>query len=161
MQEAEVDLGFQFTQGNYGTYSHDIKKALMIMANNNMVFEQQLGRMTALKTGPEFETIRNEYKDVVQRLKDRIDKVSDLFMRIKDTNQAEEVTTVFYVIRKLKKQKPSVSENEIYDYILKWKKHWDEPEKKKAIASAIRNLGMLRWIRADFSESLQVDEMQI
>ena len=161
MQEAGVDLGFQFTQGSYGPYSQDIKNALMVMANNNMVFEQQLGKMTALRTGPEFEMIRKEYKDTVQSLQEKILKVTDLFMRIKDTNQAEEVTTVFYVIRKLKKQKPSVSENEIYDEILKWKTHWDEPGKKKAIASAIRNLGMLRWIKADFSASLQVDELQI
>ncbi|MBN1972785.1 MAG: macro domain-containing protein [Sedimentisphaerales bacterium] len=159
MQEAGVDLGFKFAQGSYGPYSQDIKKALMVMANGNMVFEKQLGKMTALRTGPEFETIRQEYINTIQSLKDKIDKVTDLFMRIKDTNQAEEVTTVFYVIKKLKKQKTSVSENEIYDDILKWKTHWDKPEKKKAIASAIRNLGMLRWIKADFSPSLRVNEL--
>jgi O-acetyl-ADP-ribose deacetylase (regulator of RNase III)/uncharacterized protein YwgA len=161
MQEAGVDLGFQFTQGSYGPYSPDIKKALTVMGNSNMVFEQQLGKMTALKTGPEFETVRNEYRDTAENSRKMIDKVTDLFMRIKDTNQAEEVTTVFYVIRKLKKQKTSVSENEIYDDILKWKTHWDEPGKKKAIASAIRNLGMLRWIRVDFSESLEVNELEV
>ncbi|MBU1260918.1 MAG: macro domain-containing protein [Planctomycetes bacterium] len=161
MQEAGIDLGFRFTQGSYGPYSQDIKKALMVMANSNMVFEQQLGKMTALRTGPEFKMIRKEYKDTVQNLKNKIDKVSDLFMRIKDTTQAEEVTTVFFVIRKLKKQKESVSENEIYDDILKWKTRWDEPEKKQAIASAIRNLGMLRWIKVDFSESLKVNELEI
>jgi hypothetical protein len=117
--------------------------------------------MTALRTGPEFGMIRKEYKDVVHNLRDTIEKVTDLFMRIKNTDQAEEVTTVFYVIRKLKKHKENVSENEIYNEILNWKKRWDNPDKKKAIASTIRNLGMLRWIRADFSESLQVDEMQM
>lgn len=161
MQESGVDFGFKFVHGAYGPYSQDIKNALMVMANGNMIFEQQLGRMTALRTGPEFEKIRREYEDTLQNLRDKIEKVTDLFMRIKDTNQAEEVTTVFYVIRKLKAQKLSVSEDEIYNNILKWKTHWDKPEKKKAIASAIRNLGMLRWIKADFSESLQVDEMHV
>jgi len=161
MQEAGVDLGFKFSQGSYGPYSKDIKTALKIMANNNMVFEEQLGRMTVLRTGPKYESIHKEYKDITQDLKTKIDKVTDLFMRIKDTKQAEEVTTVFYVIRKLKKQQKTVSENEIYDEILNWKKRWDGPEKKKSIASAIRNLGTLRWIKADFSDSLEVRELGI
>ena len=53
------------------------------------------------------------------------------------------------------------SENDIYDEILNWKKRWDEPEKKKSIASTIRNLGMLHWIKADFSNSLEVSELEI
>jgi O-acetyl-ADP-ribose deacetylase (regulator of RNase III)/uncharacterized protein YwgA len=161
MQEAGVDLGFKFSQGSYGPYSEGIKTALKIMANRNMVFEEQLGRMTVLKTGPEFEVVRQEYKDITHKLQNKIDKVTDLFMRIKDTKQAEEVTTVFYVIKKLKKQRETVSENEIYDEILNWKKRWDEPEKRNSIASTIRNLGMLRWIKADFSDSLEVMDLEI
>ncbi len=161
MQETGVDLGFKFSQGSYGPYSEDIKTALKIMANSNMVFEEQLDRMTVLKTGPEFEMVRKEYIDTTKSLQHKIDRVTDLFMRIKNTEQAEEITTVFYVIKKLKKQKDVVSENEIYDEILTWKKRWDVPEKKKSIALTIRNLGMLRWIKADFSDSLEVEELEI
>ena len=161
MQETGVDLGFKFSQGSYGPHSEGIKTALKIMANSNMVFEEQLGRMTALRTGPEYKVISKEYKATTQNLKNKIDKVTDLFMRIKNTEQAEEVTTVFFVIGKLKKQKEAVSENEIYDEVLNWKKRWDKPEKKKSIASTIRNLGMLRWIKADFSDSLEVTELGI
>ncbi len=161
MQETGVDLGFKFSQGSYGPYSEEIKIALKIMANSNLVFEEQIGPITALRTGPEFEVIRKEYKETTENLQNKIDKVTDLFMRIKNAKQAEEVTTVFYVIRKLKKQKEAVSENEIYNEILNWKKRWDEPEKKKSIASTIRNLGMLRWIKADFSDSLEVSELEI
>lgn len=161
MQETGINLGFKFSQGSYGPYSEGIKTALKVMANRNMVFEEQLGRMTTLRTGSEFEVIRKKYKDTTQNLQNKIDKVTDLFMRIKNTEQAEEVTTVFFVIKKLKKQKEAVSENEIYDEVLNWKKRWDEPEKKKSIASTIRNLGMLRWIKADFSESLEVRELEI
>ena len=161
MQETGVDLGFKFSQGSYGPYSESIKTALKVMANSNMLFEEQLGRMTALRTGPEYEVICKEYKATTQNLKNKIDKVTDLFMRIKNTEQAEEVTTVFFVIKKLKKQKEAVSENDIYDEVLNWKKRWDEPEKKKSIASTIRNLGMLGWIKADFSDSLEVSELEI
>ena len=161
MQETGVDLGFKFSQGSYGPYSKGVETARKVMANSNLVFEEQIGPITALRTGPEFKVIRKEYKETTENLQNKIDKVTDLFMRIKNAKQAEEVTTVFYVIRKLKKQKEAVSENEIYDEILNWKKRWDEPEKKKSIASTIRNLGMLRWIKADFSDSLEVRELEI
>jgi O-acetyl-ADP-ribose deacetylase (regulator of RNase III)/uncharacterized protein YwgA len=161
MQETGVDLGFQFAQRSYGPYSEGIKVALKVMANNNMVFEEQLGPMTALRTGPEFEIIRKEYINTMKNFQNKIDKVTDLFMRIKNTEQAEEVTTVFYAIKKLKKQKPKVSEHDIYDEIFNWKKRWDKPEKKRSIASTIRNLGMLRWIKADFSNSLEVEGLEI
>jgi len=104
MQETGVDLGFEFSQRSYGPYSEGIKTALKVMANSNMVFEEQLGRMTALRTGPEFEVIRKEYKDTTQNLQDKIDKVTDLFMRIKDTQQAEEVTTVLFSIHILEQK---------------------------------------------------------
>ena len=35
---------------------------------------------------------------------------------------------------------PTIAEQDVFDYILKWKKAWNSPEKKEAIAEAIRNL---------------------
>jgi hypothetical protein len=37
---------------------------------------------------------------------------------------------------------------------LDWKKTWRTNEKEQALASAIRNLVMLGWMRLQFSESL-------
>ena len=47
-----------------------------------------------------------------------------------------------------------MTEKELYDYILDWKKSWRTEEKQREVASAIRNLVMLGWIRLQFSESL-------
>ena len=47
-----------------------------------------------------------------------------------------------------------VAEQDLYEYILDWKKVWRTPEKQQAVASAIRNLVMLGWMRLQFSESL-------
>ena len=77
MQEAGVDLGFKFSQGSYGPYSEGVKTALKVMANSNIVFEEQLGRMVALRTGPEFEMIHKEYKNTTQNFQNKIDKVTD------------------------------------------------------------------------------------
>ena len=68
MQETGVDLDFKFSQGSYGPYSEDVETARKVMANSNMVFEEQVGRMIKLRIGPEYEVIRKEYKDIIQNL---------------------------------------------------------------------------------------------
>jgi hypothetical protein len=63
---------------------------------------------------------------------------------------------VLFASRQLKQSKPQheVAEQDLYEYILDWKKTWRTDEKKQAVASAIRNLVMLGWMRLQFSESL-------
>ncbi|HOT73843.1 MAG TPA: macro domain-containing protein [Anaerohalosphaeraceae bacterium] len=159
--EMGLDTGFFYKQGAYGPFSSQIKPTLTILANNNLVIETQVGQMTALRIGPEYETIREQYIQTIRKYQKIIEKVSDLFMRIKSTEQAEEVSTVLYSIRRLKQetQKDRISEREIYDFILKWKKNWDTSQKKYAVASAIRNLGMLQWIKTDYSENLPIESV--
>lgn len=158
--EQGVKTGFNFKQGSYGPFSPEVKDALSVFANANLVQETQLGRMTALRTGPEYINIRDKYSDELTPLRKKIDKAVDLFCRIKNTEQAEEVTTVFYAVQQLKKQSTSIdiSEQDVYDYVLNWKKHWNSSEKHEAIASAIRNLAMLNWVKVKFSNSLPLSE---
>jgi hypothetical protein len=66
---------------------------------------------------------------------------------------------LFYAVQDLKANKgdKNVSEQDLLEYILDWKKAWGEDEEKKAeVASTIRNLEMLGWVRLNFSESLPV-----
>ncbi len=158
--EQGVDTGFHFKQGSYGPFSAEVKEALSVFANANLIQEQQLGRMTALRIGPEYDSVRAKYVDQFKTLEKKINKTVDLFSRIKSTAQAEEVTTVLYAARKLKKDSrdESVSEKDIYDFILKWKKDWQKAEKQAAIASAIRNLEMLGWLRLQYSDSLPMED---
>lgn len=154
--EQGVDTGFNFKQGSYGPFSSDVNEALSVFANANLIQEYQLGRMTALQIGSEYESIKLKHADQFKAYERKIFKTVDLFSRIKSTAQAEEVTTVLYAARKLKKDSrdESVSEKDIYDYILEWKKNWQQEEKKAAIASTIRNLEMLGWLRLKYSGSL-------
>ena len=158
--EQGVDTGFRFNQGSYGPFSPEVKEALSSFANANMIQEQQFGKMTALRIGPEFESVRDKFLNELAHYEEKINKTVDLFSRIKSTAQAEEMTTVLYAARTLKKnsQDDSVSEQDIYEYILDWKKDWREEEKRAAIASSIRNLEMLGWLRLQYSDSLPVDD---
>jgi P2-related tail formation protein len=47
-----------------------------------------------------------------------------------------------------------VAEQELFDYILDWKKSWNTEEKRHAVAGAIRNLVLLGWMRARINEDL-------
>jgi hypothetical protein len=112
--------------------------------------------MIALRVGPEYEKERTNYQEVLKRHERRIAKTVDLFSRIKNTEQAEEVLTVLFASRQLKQTKPTeeVAEKDLFEFILNWKKAWRTKEKQQALASAIRNLVMLGWMRLQFSESL-------
>lgn len=154
--EMGVETDFRFAKGSYGPFAPQVKQALHELANKNWLREEQLGKMTAIRVGPQYERDRERFMDVIERHAKKIDKVVDLFSRIKNTDQAEEVMTVLFASRELKKAKPGepITEQELYDYILDWKKRWQTEEKQREVAGAIRNLVMLGWMRLQFSESL-------
>ena len=154
--ELGVPTGFQFGKGSYGPFSADVKPALRDFANRNWVQEKPLGRMVGLHVGEQFARDRGKFAGEIERYRKSIDKTVDLFSRIKDTEQAEEVLTVLYASRQVKKgdRNVDVDEQQIFDYILEWKKTWNVPEKKEAVADAIRNLALLGWIRVRASESM-------
>ncbi|MGA7674721.1 MAG: macro domain-containing protein [Rhizomicrobium sp.] len=154
--ELGVPTGFEFGKGSYGPFAGDVKLALHDFANRNWLNEQQLGRMIALRVAPQYERDRNKYKDEIERHYRKINKTVDLFSRIKSTEQAEEVMTVLFASRQLKQAKPTadVTEQDLLDYILDWKKAWCTDDKTSAVASAIRNLVLLGWLRLTISESM-------
>ncbi len=75
-----------------------------------------------------------------------------------NTEQAEEVITVLFASRQLKRVNPEgeVSEQQLLDFIVGWKKSWAKDEKRQAVTNAIRNLALLGWLRVRLDES--VDE---
>jgi O-acetyl-ADP-ribose deacetylase (regulator of RNase III)/uncharacterized protein YwgA len=154
--EMGVPTGFQFGKGSYGPFSADVKLALHDFANRNWLHEQQLGRMIALRIAPQYSDERPRYKDQIDRYQKKIDKTVDLFSRIKSTEQAEEVLTVFFAARQLKQsgRNGDVNEQDLQDYILDWKKSWRTDDKSQAVASAIRNLVVLGWLQLKLSEAI-------
>ena len=154
-----VDTGFQLERKSYGPFAEEVKEAINVLANNNWVTEQQLGQMTALRVGPEYAKARVKLAEELKPFQRKIDKTVDLFSRIKSTDQAEEVATVIFAVQNLKQErKPEeVSEADLFNYILDWKKLWKKDESKQhSLAEAIRNLEMLGWVKLRFSESLPV-----
>jgi O-acetyl-ADP-ribose deacetylase (regulator of RNase III)/uncharacterized protein YwgA len=154
--EMGVDTGLSFGKGSYGPFSDDVKLVLHDFANRNWIQEETLGKMVALRVGSEYLHDRSKYSGEIAIHRKKIEKTVDLFSRIKSTEQAEEVMTVLYACRQIKKEVPraDVEEQQVYDYIIDWKKSWSSPEKHEAVATAIRNLVVLGWVRARLSESM-------
>jgi uncharacterized protein YwgA len=152
--EMGVPTGFEFGKGSYGPFSDTVKLALHDFANRNWLHEEQLGRMVALKLTPQYAKERERFTDQIELHEKKIAKVVDLFSRIKSTEQAEEVMTVLYASRQLKRANPGeeVTEQQLLDFILDWKKSWGKDEKRQAIESAIRNLVLLGWMRVRLNE---------
>ena len=151
--EMGVPTGFQFSKGSYGPFSGDVKLALHDFANRNWLQEEQLGRMIALRVAPEYVKERSQYQEQIALYQRKVNKAVDLFSRIKSTEQAEEVMTVFFAARQLKsKRNGDTTEQDLQDYILDWKKAWRTDAKKEAVASAIRNLILLGWLHLKISE---------
>jgi uncharacterized protein YwgA len=150
-----VPTGFDFGKGSYGPFSGDVKLALHDFANRNWLHEQQLGRMMSLRLAPQYSRDRNQFREQIERYQKKISKAVDLFSRIKNTEQAEEVMTVFFAARQLKqdKQNQTPTEQDLQDYILNWKKSWRTEEKKSAVASTVRNLIMLGWLQLEISDA--------
>jgi hypothetical protein len=81
-----------------------------------------------------------------------------LFSRIKSTEQAEEVLTVFFAARQLKTRNAGeLAEQDLENYILDWKKSWRTDDKKEALGSAIRNLVSLGWLQVKVPEPIPED----
>jgi len=85
-----VDTGLQFKRNSYGPFAEEVKEAINVLANNNWVMEQQLGKMTALRVGPEYSKERVMLAEELIPFQRKIDKTVDLFSRIKNTEQAED-----------------------------------------------------------------------
>lgn len=156
LTEMGVPTGFGFGKGSYGPFSGDMKAALHDFANRNWLHEEQLGRMIALRVGPQYEKDRARLTGEIDRYARKVDKTVDLFSRIKSTEQAEEVATIIFACRQIKQRAAGsrVTERAILDYVLEWKPPWREQDKRDTVAEAIRNLVMLNWIKAEISEDL-------
>ncbi|MCX6666465.1 MAG: macro domain-containing protein, partial [Euryarchaeota archaeon] len=95
-------VDFNFQKGSYGPFSTEINKAKVTMSNNNIIREEKRGRMFVVQLGDEYDTFKNRYKDEILKNQDKINMITDLFQRIKSTDQAEEVSSVLWVERELK-----------------------------------------------------------
>lgn len=141
-----LPTGFRYERSSFGPFSKDLKNAETKLVNNNLLQEERKGSMFLVKVGPNFARVKNDFESSIGKWKRIIEKTTDLFVRM-NTDQAEVVATVIFAADALKKQQNATpSETEVLESVMQWKQRRQPPLDEKTVASAIRNLGMLRWL---------------
>ena len=77
---------------------------------------------------------------------------------MKDTNQAELITTILFSFDNLKETYHEVTENMIYQYILEWKKRFSGYQSELKIRELIKSLTGMNLIATDYTKD-HVDDI--
>jgi O-acetyl-ADP-ribose deacetylase (regulator of RNase III)/uncharacterized protein YwgA len=151
-----LPTGLVYQRGSFGPFSPDLKTAETRLINSNLLLEEQAGSMFRVKPGTEFPRFRKQYAEDLSRWESIIERTTDLFMRM-NTDQAEIVATVMFAAAALERSKSAPpSETEVLESVMKWKQKRRPPLDPGEVASAIRNLGVLQWLRVTADSSLPV-----
>lgn len=152
-----IPTGFHFTEGNYGPYSSEVKDAIKALSNANLMNERQLGKMVETVVTPNFHLNELDYTtDELQKTSDTV----NLLSRIKNTEQAEMISTILFSFDELRQYNSAVTEKAIFDHIHDWKKWWGNA-KDDEIIDTIGDLAILGCIQPDRSKDTLVQEKDL
>lgn len=148
----DIPTQLSFEQRSYGPFAPEMKSVLSKLADNGLIREERLGNMFEVKVGSTFSDSRNSYINEIAKWEDEIERITDLFLRIK-TKQSELIATVLYTANELSKTSQSISEDDIYNYILNWKKKRRPKLDEAGLGNTIQNLAALGWLKVEPRES--------
>jgi len=153
-----LPTGFIYQKGSFGPFSRELKSAETMLVNNSLIQEERRGKMFLVKIGPNYTRIRKDFEPSFSKWANIIERTADLFMRM-NTDQAEIVATVIYAADSLrKKENGTLTEYQVLEFVMQWKQKRRPPLDKSVVASAIRNLGMLRWLDVKPDPGLPISE---
>lgn len=153
-----LPTGLNYRRGSFGPFSQELKSVEAKLINNGLLQEERNGKMFRVKVGPNFGRIRQKYVPAFERWEKVLDKTADLFMRV-NTDQAEVIATVLFAARELAQNREALpSEADVLKAVMQWKQKRRPPLDEITVASTIRNLGMLRWLKVKASSDLPLPE---
>lgn len=143
---AGVPTALEFERASYGPFARGLGRVAARLLNNGLLRRERLGRMNALKVGPTYAAARDAYADELERWRDVISELADLFARMR-TREAEIAASAHFAAQLLARQlQRAPSEAEVLQYVLEWKRDQHKPPAAEEVAEAIRSLGVLRWL---------------
>lgn len=151
-----INTGFIFTKEDCRLYSKQVEESLTILKNIGLITEQNLDKMVYLSVSDNVVIHKEIFSSKEWKA---MEQTVDLFGRIKGVGQAEIVATVLYTYDELRTHKGTITDKDIYDYIMDWKLHW-KTEKEFEVCDAIHNLAMLSLISIEHTGSI-MDTLEI
>ena len=155
-----IPTGFHFVEGSYGPYSKEVKDAITALANANLIEEKPLGRMIETVVSRDFILQESKYTDKELR---QAANAYDLLSRIKSTEQAEMIATVLFSYDELCLSHQEVTERQIFDHVINWKKRWrqEKENREQEIISTIYDLSVLGWMSPNRKHDILVNDDDI
>lgn len=128
--------------------SFKLKKMYTILSNDNMIHEKD----GLIHVSGDFKIDINTYSE---KDKQNVNKTYRLFQRIKDVSQAKMLTTILYSYDQLILTNKNVTEDQLYEYIIDWKKRFNTLENEVQIREFTRYLTSRGFISVDYSMGIK------
>lgn len=153
--ESGIPTGLTYEEGSFGPYSPAAKEMVRKLVNNGVLAEQTIGQAIIAVPGPTIADAKAQYANDLAGWSDQIDRVMDLFMRLRSSRQAEVAATVHFAASVLRKAAGTApSELDVLAYARQWKVRRQPPVTDQEFALAIRNLSALGWLDVLTSDDL-------
>ena len=160
--EAGLPTGLQYEKGSYGPFSPGVKPLVSRLVNNGVIEETRRGPMFSVVPGRTFRDARSTYRVELEQWDDVIEKVADLILRLRTTNQAEIASSVHFVARSLATHPGTrPAEMEVLEGVLRWKEGRQPRLDVHDVALAVRSLGTLGWVDLVASPDLPVPDDEL
>lgn len=157
LTKATVPTGLDHVQGPFGPFAPEFAEMRRKLINHRVLVERRVGSMIAAEPGPELERAQEVHAAELDEWSDKIDRVTDLFMRLRTGRQAEVAATVHFAAELLRLEKGvEPTEIEVLEFARQWKARRDPPLTDIELAMAIRGLNGLGWMAITASEALPV-----
>ncbi|PPU82845.1 Appr-1-p processing protein [Xanthomonas sacchari] len=149
MTELDVPTGLAFGNAGRGPRQGDVRSILTDLANRNWLQEQPQGRTMALRASPQYLREHARFAAAYAPYDAEIGKAVELFARIRNTDHAEDIMTVFQAARRLQLAHPGQLREAEQLLARLNDAHAIEPSEhaQQAAAAAIDMLLALDWIR--------------
>ncbi|MDI6732455.1 MAG: macro domain-containing protein [Planctomycetota bacterium] len=153
-----LKTGLAYRRSSFGPFAPELKNKLTKLVNNGLIEEEPIDRLLKVKVGSTFGDAERTYQDEIKSNEDIIEKLTDLFCRLKNTRQVELASTVHFARKTMKTElgdKPT--EKELLDEVMEWKKKARPPYDEIEVAKTIRNLAILSWLDVKASEQIPLE----
>lgn len=152
-----LDTRLSFRRFSFGPYDENTKEIVTKLVNNGLLDEQHVGTAKTFRVmvGPTFADVRKRYTAEIAANEDNINRLVDLFCRIRSTHQMELVSTIHFARHTMRQNAPGQpSEVDVLNEVLEWKKKHRPSYDEREVGSTIRALAVLGWLDVAASQDL-------
>lgn len=157
---AGLPTGFHYERKSFGPWTANLKPAISRLVNNGVIREEAVTGGFRYRPGPGYDPAVEAVSGQLLVWHEAIERVTDLFMRLRSTRQAEVAATVHFTVGELERRVGRPTERQVFDEVRRWKARRTPPLRDVEIGDAIRHLNILGWLKVTPSADLPVEDQE-